>query len=131
MPVHAFLHTPCDRAPANITLSLVASPGGFGPFYFTMAVLQRGPGRASSCPLGPPPPLPYRFGTFLNETCPMGPVAQHGMPCPWEPCIAPAGKNGTCLNTPDLSVPAKTGSLMAEARVELLTDEVNSIRVLR
>ena len=129
------LSVPCVAAPAVINVTVVAAPGGFGPFYFATAAIrvQRGATRAARCPPptpGPPPPPPYPFVLPLDAGCPAsGAAAQHGSPCPSVPCVAPRGKNGTCLiidSWPVRSLPdaGTRGGIMAEARVEELTDAI-------
>mmetsp|Transcript_176029 Transcript_176029/g.559170 ORF Transcript_176029/g.559170 Transcript_176029/m.559170 type:complete len:663 (+) Transcript_176029:156-2144(+) len=127
-PVEVLLTTPCDNAPEVITVSLVSSPSGHGPFYFTTGGVKRTAGRAPACPPPAPPARPpYPFQEPINETCPNGAAAQHNAPCPAVPCRSPVGKEGTCLVSFDQSEPDRNGSINAEARVELLTDDVTPI----
>jgi hypothetical protein len=126
------LKTPCDNSPSAINISVVAAANGFGPFFFQSAGVRKEAGRANQCPPAPliPTPAPYPFNYPLPSTCPNGAAAQHGSPCPSVPCISPEGKNGTCLvitSWPDQVTPGRNGSIMAESRVELLTDAVTPI----
>lgn len=92
--------TPCDQAPAAINVTIVASPSGFGPFYYQSLLLPSRFGRAAQCPPTPTPAVcNYPFIEPLSGSCPPngGGMAQHAAPCPDVPCISPPGKNGTCL----------------------------------
>jgi hypothetical protein len=129
---HQQLHviTPCDNAPAELTVVVVGAGTGFGPFYLqSMTINRTNTGqRAASCPPPTPPtPPPYPFIYPLNASCPNGAAAQHRVPCPDIPCIAPPTMNGTCLvitSWPEQTTPERNGSIMAESRVELLTDAI-------
>lgn len=129
----ALLTTPCDNAPAVVNVTLVAAPWGFGPFYIQTIALHRSKDRDPKCaPPAPASPPPYPFVYPLNATCPTyGAAAQHGAPCPDVPCVSPIGKNGTCLvidSWPQQITPLHNAtSIMAEARVELLTDSITPI----
>jgi len=54
--VHAILETPCHRSPEVITISLIASPSGFGPFFYTTLRLHLKGSRMPTCPTKPRPP---------------------------------------------------------------------------
>ena len=126
------VQTPCDRAPASLNITIVASPSGFGPFYYQSMLLPKSAsgGRAANCPPPTPPVCNYPFVEPLTASCPPngGGMAQYAAPCPDVPCISPPDKNGTCLiitSWPERKTPhANDKSIMAESKVELLTDDV-------
>eukprot|EP00729_Bicosta_minor_P021025 gene21025-14531_t len=126
------VRTPCDRAPASLNITIVASPSGFGPFYYQSMLLPKSAsgGRAANCPPPTPPVCNYPFVEPLTASCPPngGGMAQYAAPCPDVPCISPPDKNGTCLiitSWPERKTPhANDKSIMAESKVELLTDDV-------